>query len=111
MPFTLVVGKSTVGPEEARDDAERQASAIHGGEQISVAACVVPGAYSYSASDPETIKLLDNLARNIYQLVQCTCTRVEGNDPPGAPVPLPAVNPNPTWSPGLWVVYILVKHR
>ena len=99
--FQIVVGTSTKSPQLAARDAERKARRL-GGEQISIAADVLGGG---GAADT---KVLENIARNIYQLVQCTCPTLIGEKilHPGVPPPIPAGG-----SPGgqLWVVYILVK--
>jgi hypothetical protein len=106
--FEIVVGTSTKSPQLAAKDAEKKAK-LAGGEQVSIAASVFEGAASTAAQD----QLLNNIAKNIYQLVQCTCPTVIGQEihKPGFPPPLPGlIMGTGTGGGSLWVVYILLRH-
>ena len=96
--FNIVVGTSTKSPELAARDAEKKARKA-GGEQISIAGCVVGGASGLPSGDKD---LLNNIAKNIYQLVQCTCLETIGVTitKPGTPPPIRALLPRvarPGW--------------
>ena len=107
-------------PEAAKDEAEahaREFTKHHPtAEQISIAACVLPG-----SSDPDK-DLLRNIADNIFQLVRCQCPGrevvvVQQNSdsvvetikvvPAGVPPPVVFLPPPP--SPPVFVVYILLR--
>jgi hypothetical protein len=100
--FNIVVGISTKGPELAARDAEKKARKA-GGEQIGISSCVL-GSSGLSSGDSD---LLNNVAKNIYQLVQCTCLETVGATitKPGTPPPIVG----PSRGGEIWVVYILLK--
>lgn len=106
--FEIIVGTSTKSPELATRDAEKKAKKA-GGEQIGIAASVLGGGASSAVQD----QMLDNIAKNIYQLVQCTCLTKFGEVivKPGTPPPTPLypIGATAAGEP-LWVVYILLRH-
>jgi len=108
--FKIVVGTSTTTPADAARDAEKNVRAwllTHPGfQQISIAACVLGGGF-----DPVLDQMLDNIAKNIYQLVQCTCPIKIGQDitKPGVPPPIPLFPIGTTSGGQLWVVYVLLR--
>jgi hypothetical protein len=106
--FKIVFGQGPT-PKAARDDAEQKVrKAGAGWEPISIAADVVFG----GGGSPYQDRMLSNIAKNIYQLVQCTCPTKVGVDikKPGFP---PATTPFPAAPPSfsLWVVYVLLRHK
>jgi hypothetical protein len=105
--FEIICGTSLVSPELAAEDAERKATAA-GGEQISIASTVV---FSGGVQDPDRA-LLDNIAANIYQLVQCTCLTKFGETitRPGVPPPPRGVVPAAPGPSAMWNVFVLLKH-
>jgi hypothetical protein len=106
--FEIVVGLSTKGPDFAAKDAEKKAKKA-GGEQVSIAASVLGGGQSSPLQD----EMLVNIAKNIYQLVQCECPTTVGEKitKPGTPPPfLPSISKGAANGP-LWVVYILLRRQ
>lgn len=106
--FEVVVGTSTRGPDQAAKEAERKAKKAKG-EQIGIAATVCCGS---SGTDPAVVKLLNNIATNIFRC-QCKTETIIGQKiktiSQGVPPPFPL--PAPTGPSGaLWVVYILIRH-
>jgi hypothetical protein len=104
--FNIVVGISTRGPEHAAREAEKKARKA-GGEQVSIAACAVAGAPGFR---PSELDMLNNIAKNIYQLVLCTCPEIIGQKitMPGTPPPLFRLTSAPAGAT-TWVVYILLR--
>ena len=106
--FEVVVGTSTRGPDQAAQDAERKARKA-GGEQIGIAADVCCGS---SGTDPQVLKLLNNIATNIFKC-QCKTQKVYGEIiktiKQGVTPPLVTTGSTGSSRP-LWVVYILIRH-
>jgi hypothetical protein len=108
--FEIVVGTSTKSPDDAAKKAEAKARKA-GGEQVSIAACVLSSGGTSPVSQAE-MSVLENMAKNIYQLVQCTCPTVVGEKivKPGTPPPFTSTFPaRPVPASVEWVVYILLK--
>jgi hypothetical protein len=106
--FEVVVGTSRRGPKQAARDAERKAKKA-GGEQIGIAAdvcCGPPG------TDPMVLKLLNNIATNIFKC-QCKTETDYGQKikkiSQGVPPPISLSGLTQPLA-ALWVVYILIRH-
>jgi len=109
--FETIVKTSLKGPEDAARKADLAARKA-GGEQISIAADVVFGSDAQLQKQLDT--MLNNIAQNIYQLVQCSCPEIIGQKiiKPGSPPPFhsPFSIVTAPQTP-MWVVYILIKHH